>query len=94
MSKKKRLSFADILEEEREDFERSTPSNSTDGRPPAESSKKTKSDYVRLSITLAPNDFERLQQISLNRRRAKKTYTFCHLAREAITAWLDRQEEE
>jgi hypothetical protein len=93
MSKKKRLSFADILEEERGNFEDSTPSASTDETPRIESSKKTKSDYVRLSITLAPDDFERLQQISLNRRRSKKTYTFCHLAREAITAWLDQQEE-
>lgn len=93
MSKKKRLSFADILEEERGNFENSPPSTSTDETPPVEPSKKTKSDYVRLSITLAPDDFERLQQISLNRRRAKKTYTFCHLAREAITAWLDQQEE-
>jgi hypothetical protein len=56
--------------------------------------KENKSDYVRLSVTLPPDVFDRLQMISINRRRRKESYTFCHLVREAVQEWIDQAEEE
>ena len=56
--------------------------------------KENKSDYVRLSVTLPPELFDRLQMISIKRRRRKEAYTFCHLVREAIQAWIDQAEDE
>jgi hypothetical protein len=56
--------------------------------------KENKSDYVRLSVTLPPDIFDRLQMISINRRRRKEPYTFCHLVREAVQEWIDQAEEE
>ena len=76
------------------------------GRPPKKSKqtesplnslfkgKESKADYVRLSITLPPDLFDRLQMVSIRRRRRKESYTFCHLVREAIQEWIDQAEEE
>lgn len=58
------------------------------------SEKFNKADYIRLSITVPPDMFERIQHISLQRRREKQPYTFCHLARQAILEWLDQQEKD
>ena len=86
-----------------------TPSKKTRkprGRPPKKSSqsdsnldslfkgKESKADYVRLSVTLPPDLFDRLQMVSIQRRRRKESYTFCHLVREAIQEWIDQAEEE
>ncbi len=60
----------------------------------AEPPKPQKSDYIRLSITVPPDMFERLQAISLKRRREKQPYTFCHLARQAMLEWLDQQDKD
>ena len=57
-------------------------------------SKESKADYVRLSVTLPPDLFDRLQMVSIKRRRQKESYTFCHLVREAIQEWIDQAEEE
>ena len=63
--------------------------------PPApEDVKRSKTDYIRLTITLPPEVFDQIQDLSIKRRKAKQPYTFCHLAREAIVEWLDRIEEE
>ena len=59
----------------------------------AAAEKESKADYVRLSITLPPELFERLQMVSIQRRRRKEAYTFCHLVREAIHEWIDEAEE-
>ena len=57
-------------------------------------SKESKADYVRLSVTLPPDLFDRLQMLSIARRRRKEPYTFCHLVREAIQDWIEHAEEE
>jgi len=61
---------------------------------PVEPPKSKKSDYIRLSITVPPDMFERLQAISLKRRREKQPYTFCHLARQAMLEWLYQQDKD
>ena len=88
---------------------RSTPpkkTRKTRGRPPKKTSqvdsnldtlfkgKESKADYVRLSVTLPPDLFDRLQMVSIKRRRQKESYTFCHLVREAIQEWIDQAEEQ
>ena len=99
---KKRLSLQSILEEERSqtsESEASTPkstrkSSSRTKAPPPPPLKEDKSDFIRLSITISPEDFERLQAESMTRRRERETYTFSHLARIALGEWLDKIERD
>ena len=93
---RRRPSLLDIMEEDQGSPERTPAAPSPPPPPRAEPTspkKPSKSDYIRLSITVPPDMFERLQAISLERRRAKQAYTFCHLARQAMLEWLDQQEE-
>lgn len=52
-----------------------------------------KSDYVKMTITVPPQMFEQIQDLSRARRRAKKPYTMSDLAREAFSNWLSAQAE-
>lgn len=61
---------------------------------PLSKERESKADYVRLSVTLPPELFDRLQMVSIQRRRRKESYTFCHLVREAIQEWIDEAEEK
>ena len=91
---KKRLSLQSILDEERSDSTGRTSGRKNTKNIPNEStdSERDKSEFIRLSITLSPEDFERLQAESMRRRRARETYTFSHLARLALGEWLDKLE--
>ena len=91
---KKRLSLQSILDEERtEGSDRSSGRRSTKKRvEETQEPERDKSDFIRLSITISPEDFERLQTESMNRRRDRETYTFSHLARLALGEWLDKIE--
>jgi len=94
---RRRPSLMDILEEEQgsPELERSpAPAPQPEPPPPVVAPKPNKADYIRLSITVPPDMFERLQAVSLQRRRNKEPYTFCHLARQAMLEWLDRLEED
>ena len=99
---KKRLSLQSILDEERNQSEErvetaAKPSRKSSSRtkpPPTPAPKDDKSDFIRLSITISPDDFERLQAESMTRRRERETYTFSHLARIAIGEWLDKIERD
>jgi hypothetical protein len=99
----KRLSLLDLLEEERGASPKVEAPSPT-APPPAQdlstapSAPKrraaTKSDYLHLSITVSPELFERLQARSAQLRRERQPYTLSHLARLALTEWLDRLESE
>ena len=100
---RRRPSMSEILAEERAELELpkapvvsaqpAHPSQELQKEPATSTKRADKSDYVRLSVTLPPELFERLQSLSLTKRRAKEPYTFCHLARQAIAEWLDQQEQ-
>ena len=47
-----------------------------------------KSDFIKVSVTLPPELFERIQDVSRERRRAKEPYAVSALAREAFESWL------
>ena len=91
---KKRLSLQSILDEERSESTGRTSGRKSTKNTPNEStdSERDKSEFIRLSITISPEDFERLQAESMRRRRARETYTFSHLARLALGEWLDKLE--
>ena len=94
---KKRLSLQSILDEERaelrEGSDRDLLEKKTSSEAAAETTaKESKADFVRLSITISPADFDRLQTESLNRRKDRQTYTFSHLMRLALAEWLDKIE--
>ena len=93
---KKRLSLQSILDEERAEqgnSRRTSTSSKAKKVPDVDpDSGRDKSDFIRLSITISPEDFERLQAESMRRRRQRDTYTFSHLARIAIGEWLDKLE--
>lgn len=48
-----------------------------------------KSDFIKLSVTLPPAMFEKLQGLSLKRRCNKEPYTMSQLVRESLAAYLD-----
>ena len=47
-----------------------------------------KSDFVKMSVTVPPDMFEQLQDLSRTRRRAKEPYTMSDLVRDALVQWL------
>ena len=61
---------------------------------PAEQAEKRfpKSDFVKMSVTVPPDIFEQLQDLSRTRRRAKEPYTMSDLVRDALVNWLPDQE--
>ena len=61
---------------------------------PVEKSEKRfpKSDFVKMSVTVPPDMFEQLQDLSRSRRRAKEPYTMSDLVRDALVQWLPEQE--
>ena len=93
---KKRLSLQSILDEERAEqggSRRSSASSKAKKEKDLDLDQgRDKSDFIRLSITISPEDFERLQAESMRRRRQRDTYTFSHLARIALGEWLDKLE--
>ena len=91
MARKKRLSMGDILQEERQSLRNNAPSTSSQETSQEEPSRRPakKSDYIRLSITVPPELFDQLQQLSMERRRNKEPYTFCHIVREALEDWFE-----
>ena len=50
-----------------------------------------KSDFIKMSVTVPPDMFDALQDLSRERRRAKKPYTMSDLVREAVGSWLEQK---
>jgi hypothetical protein len=50
----------------------------------------SKSDLMRVTITLPDNMLEALEKISWSRRKAKQPYSISHIIRESITAYLTK----
>ena len=50
-----------------------------------------KSDFIKMSVTVPPDMFDALQDLSRERRRAKKPYTMSDLVREAVGHWLEQK---
>ena len=52
-----------------------------------------KSDFIKMSVTVPPEMFDALQDLSRARRRAKEPYTMSDLVREAVGQWLESTPE-
>ena len=50
-----------------------------------------KSDFIKMSVTVPPDMFDALQDLSRARRRAKEPYTMSDLVREAVGSWLEQK---
>lgn len=50
--------------------------------------RNTKSDFVKMSITVEPELFDAVQSISLQRRRKKEEFTFSAIIRDALKLYL------
>ena len=50
-----------------------------------------KSDFVKMSITVEPELFEELQNLSQKRRKQKKEFTFSGIIRDALKQYLPTQ---
>jgi hypothetical protein len=57
-------------------------------RKPISEIRNSKSDFVKLSVTVPPEMFEALQKLSMSRRQAKQPYMMSDLIREAVRSWL------
>ena len=58
---------------------------------PKEEKRFPKSDFIKMSVTVPPEMFEQLQDLSRTRRRAREPYTMSDLVRDALAAWLPDQ---
>lgn len=50
--------------------------------------RNTKSDFVKMSITVEPELFEEIQKLSSNRRKQKQEFTFSAIIRDALKQYL------
>ncbi len=50
-------------------------------------------DYEKLSVSIPIETFEILQDISRERRRARKKHTMSQMVREAISLWLEHRSQ-
>lgn len=48
-----------------------------------------KADYIKMSITVPPDMFDAIQDISRERRKKKEAYSMTLIVREAIEYWLE-----
>lgn len=96
---KKRLSLAEI---EKEDLKivAHMPEKEEIGNHISEKVNKTKhvfepvqmaSEMTKMSILVPTEMFEKLQDLSRSRRRAKEPFKLTELAREALSSWLPKQ---
>lgn len=53
--------------------------------------RNTKSDFVKMSITVEPDLFEAVQNISRVRRSQKQEFTFSSIIRDALKQYLQNQ---
>jgi hypothetical protein len=60
---------------------------------PKAETRNPKSDFIKMSVTVPPDMFDALQDISRARRRAKQPYTMSDLVREAVGHWLESTPE-
>ena len=49
--------------------------------------------YEKLSVSIPLETFEMLQDISRERRRAKKKHTMSQIVREALSLWLEQRSQ-
>ena len=52
--------------------------------------RNTKSDFVKMSITVEPELFDAVQTLSLQRRRQKEEFTFSAIIRDALKLYLQQ----
>jgi len=50
----------------------------------------TKSEFVKMSITVEPEIFDAIEEISRVRRRGKQPFTFSAIVRDALKEYLDK----
>lgn len=50
--------------------------------------RNTKSDFVKMSITVEPELFDAVQTLSLQRRKQKEEFTFSAIIRDALKLYL------
>lgn len=50
--------------------------------------RNTKSDFVKMSITVEPELFEEIQSLSRTRRKQKQEFTFSAIIRDALKQYL------
>ena len=60
---------------------------------PVSEVRNPKSDFIKMSVTVPPEMFDALQDLSRARRRAKEPYTMSDLVREAVGHWLESTPE-
>jgi len=52
--------------------------------------RNAKSDFVKMSITVEPDLFEAVQNLSRNRRKQKQEFTFSAIIRDALKLYLQQ----
>jgi hypothetical protein len=54
--------------------------------------RNTKSDFVKMSITVEPELFDAVQALSLQRRKQKEEFTFSAIIRDSLKLYLQKQQ--
>jgi len=91
MVTRKRLSLSEIAEEENEavDMHGSENIKQKLGLRPVQKKHNAKNDFVKMSITVDPESFERLLDISRERRKVRQPHTMSDIVRTALKHWLE-----
>lgn len=50
----------------------------------------TKSEFIKMSITVEPDIFEAIEDLSRQRRRSKEPFTFSAIVRDALKEYLSK----
>lgn len=92
----KRKSLAELQQED-EILEKVRPGEE---RPPAQninseilnkkSKKNPKADFVKMSITVEPEIFDAIEELSRKRRKSKQPFTFSAIIRDALKEYLSK----
>lgn len=90
----KRKSLAEL---QREELQQEAPAKPTLAPPPRtelinsfSDKRNNKSDFVKMSITVEPELFDAVQNLSLQRRRQKEEFTFSAIIRDALKLYLNQ----
>lgn len=84
----KRRSLAEIRDEELVTSVTTDKEIKTTDKETKAANRKAKADFVRMSITVEPELFDEIQQISNARRRKKLEFTFSSIIRDSLKDYI------
>ena len=93
MTKKKRVSLSEIKKDDENGIIPEKAETEKKGERAQKNSSYSDADITKISVVIPLNVFETMQDISRKRRRDKQPFKISDMVREALGAWLEKQEQ-